>query len=152
MGKSCTRRGCYGGQGTLTVLYRQTSSGTFGGGDCSISIPCCTIRDTSGGNATPGGNGGIGSPVPGSSTAPGGHGAPGGSSDPAGTGDGGGHATRTVLNRQTSFGSFGSFGAGRSVALSTRRTDGSGFTGAAADAPAATSTPATANSATFLMV
>ncbi|MCV7090899.1 hypothetical protein [Mycobacterium interjectum] len=156
MGKSCTScsrhvfAGSYG-QGTLTVLNRQTSFGTFGGGDCNISIPCCSICDTSGGNTTPGGKGGIGNPVPGSSTAPGGHTAPGGMSDPAGTGDGGGQATLTVLNRQTS---LGSFGAGTSVARSTSRTDPAADavspTAAASD-PAATRTPVTA-SAAFLMV
>jgi len=109
------------GQGTLIVLKRQTSFGTFGGGDCNISSPCCNICDTSGGNSIPGGNGGIGSPVPGSSTAPGGHTAPGGNSDPSGAAGGGGQGTLTVLNRQTSFGSAG--GAGMSVAWSTRRTD-----------------------------
>jgi hypothetical protein len=78
-------------------LYRQTSFGTFGGGDANISIPCLNICGTSGGNITPGGNGGIGSPVPGNSTAPGGHTAPGGNTIPC--------------------------GAGKSVAWSTRRTD-----------------------------
>lgn len=133
------------------MLNRQTSFGTFGGGDCNISIPCCTICDTSGGSTTPGGSGGIGNPVPGSSTAPGGHTAPGGMSDPAGTGDGGGQATLTVLNRQTS---FGSFGAGTSVARSTRRTDSDADVvspAAAASDPATTRTPVTAAVATFHM-
>ncbi len=64
-------------QGTLTVLNRQTSFGTFGGGDAIISIPLVNICGTSGGNTTPGGNDGSGSP-PGSTTAPGGNTAPGG--------------------------------------------------------------------------
>jgi hypothetical protein len=152
MWRSCTPRGLYG-QGTLIVLYRHTSFGTFGGGDCNISIPCCTICDTSGGNTTPGGKGGMGNPVPGSSTAPGGHTAPGGMSDPAGAGDGGGQATLTVLNRQTSFGSLG--GAGRSLVWSTRRTDpGADAVSPASSTsgPAATRRPVTAASATVLMV
>jgi len=150
------------GQGTLIVLNRQTSFGTFGGGDCNISIPCCNICGTSGGNTTPGGNGAIGSPVPGSSTAPGGHTAPGGNREPSGAGDGGGQGTPTVLNRQTSFGSFG--GAGKSVGWSTRRTDADATvvspvpsgaavaTGAATSDPAAAKTPIPAASPTFLMV
>ena len=68
-------KGVYG-QGTLTVLNRQTSFGTFGGGDANISCPCINICGTSGDNTTPGGNGGSASP-PGSTTAPGGNTAPG---------------------------------------------------------------------------
>ncbi len=113
-------------QGTLTVLYRQTSFGTFGGGGdaicCNIHAhTCCTSgapnRDKStgdgsggksgppgsttvpGGNTVPGGIGGTGIP-PGSNTVPGGNAVPGGNGSP---GDGG--------------------GAGVSVAWSTRRTD-----------------------------
>jgi hypothetical protein len=112
-------------QGTLTVLYRQTSFGTFGGGDaisCNILAHiCCTsgapncdksTGDGSGGksgppgnttdpggNTVPGGIGGTGIP-PGSTTDPGGNAVPGGSGSP---GDGG--------------------GAGMSVAWSTSRTD-----------------------------
>jgi hypothetical protein len=112
-------------QGTLTVLYRQTSFGTFGGGDainCNIlAHSCCTSGAPScdkstgdgsggksgppgsttapGGNTVPGGIGGTGIP-PGSNTVPGGNAAPGGSGSP---GDGG--------------------GAGMSVAWSTGRTD-----------------------------
>jgi hypothetical protein len=112
-------------QGTLTVLYRQTWFGTFGGGDaasCNILAHiCCTSgapnRDKStgdgsggksgppgstsapGGTTVPGGNGGSGIP-PGSNTVPAGKLTPGGSGSP---GDGG--------------------GAGTSVAWSTRRTD-----------------------------
>ncbi len=112
-------------QGTLTVLYRQTSFGTFGGGDalsCNIlAHNCCTSgrdncdRSTGdgsggksgppgsttapGGNTVPGGIGGTGIP-PGSTTVPGGNATPGGSGSP---GDGG--------------------GAGTSVVWSTRRTD-----------------------------
>ena len=112
-------------QGTLTVLNRQTSFGTFGGGDaasCNIlAHTCCTSgapncdkstgdgsggksgppgsTTVPGGNTVPGGIGGTGIP-PGSNTVPGGNGAPGGSGSP---GDGG--------------------GAGKSVAWSTRRTD-----------------------------
>ena len=111
--------------GTLTVLNRQTSCGTFGGGDaasCNILAHiCCTSgapnRDKStgvgsggkfgppgsttapGGNTVPGGIGGSGIP-PGSNTVPAGKPTPGGSGSP---GDGG--------------------GAGTSVAWSTRRTD-----------------------------
>lgn len=114
-------------QGTLTVLYRQTSFGTFGGGDaanCNIRAhSCCTsgapncdksTGDGSGGKfgppgsttdpggkTVPGGIGGTGMP-PGSITVPGGNAAPGGSGSP-GAGDGG--------------------GAGMSVAWSTRCTD-----------------------------
>ena len=112
-------------QGTLTVLYRQTSFGTFGGGDamsCNIlAHTCCTSgapncdkstgdgsggksgppgsTTVPGGNTVPGGIGGTGIP-PGSNTVPGGNAVPGGSGSP---GDGG--------------------GAGMSVAWSTRRTD-----------------------------
>jgi hypothetical protein len=112
-------------QGTLTVLNRHTSFGTFGGGDaasCNIlAHTCCTSgapnSDKStgdgsggksgppgsttvpGGNTVPGGIGGTGIP-PGSNAVPGGNAAPGGSGSP---GDGG--------------------GAGKSVAWSTRRTD-----------------------------
>jgi hypothetical protein len=106
-------------QGTLTVLNRQTSFGTFGGGDAAscniVAHTCCTsgapncdksTGDVSGGksgppggNTVPGGIGGTGIP-PGSNTVPGGNAAPGGSGSP---GDGG--------------------GAGKSVAWSTRRTD-----------------------------
>ena len=106
-------------QGTLTVLNRQTSFGTFGGGDtasCNIlAHTCCTsgapncdksTGDGSGGKSgppgsttAPGGIGGTGIP-PGSNTVPGGNAAPGGSGSP---GDGG--------------------GAGMSVAWSTRSTD-----------------------------
>jgi hypothetical protein len=50
------------GQGTRTVLNRQTSFGTFGGGDANICMPCVNICGTSGGNTTPGGNGGSGTP------------------------------------------------------------------------------------------
>ena len=71
------------GQGTLTVLNRQTSFGTFGGGDASICSPCINICGTSGGNTTPGGNGGNGSP-PGSITAPGGNTVPGGNTTAGG--------------------------------------------------------------------
>jgi hypothetical protein len=108
------------------VLYRQTWSGTFGGGGeairCSIHAHvCCTSgspnRDKStregsggksgppgntaepGGSTVPGGIGGTGIP-PGSNTVPGGNAVPGGSGSP---GDGG--------------------GAGMSVAWSTSRTD-----------------------------
>jgi hypothetical protein len=38
------------GQGTVTVLNRQTSFGTFGGGDAIIAIPCINVCGTSGGN------------------------------------------------------------------------------------------------------
>jgi hypothetical protein len=41
------------GQGTRTVLNRQTSFGTFGGGDANICMPCINICGTSGGNTTP---------------------------------------------------------------------------------------------------
>ncbi len=110
--------------GTLTVLNRQTSCGTFGGGDaasCNILAHiCCTSgspnRDKStgvgsggkfgppgsttapGGNTVPGGIGGSGIP-PGSNTVPAGKPTPGGSGSPGGG------------------------GAGMSVAWSTRRTD-----------------------------
>ncbi len=110
--------------GTLTVLNRQTSCGTFGGGDaasCNILAHiCCTSgspnRDKStgvgsggkfgppgsttapGGNTVPGGSGGSGIP-PGSNTVPAGKPTPGGSGSPGGG------------------------GAGMSVAWSTRRTD-----------------------------
>ena len=93
-------------QGTLTVLYRQTSFGTFGGGDalsCNIlAHNCCTSgrdncdRSTGdgsggksgppgsttapGGNTVPGGIGGTGIP-PGSTTVPGGNATPGGVED-----------------------------------------------------------------------
>lgn len=73
------------GQGTLTVLNRQTSFGTFGGGDAIIAIPCINICGTSGGNTIPGGSGGNGSPS-GSSTTPGGNTVPGGSAKPGGGG------------------------------------------------------------------
>jgi hypothetical protein len=98
-------------QGTLTVLYRQTSFGTFGGGDaasCNILAHiCCTSgapncdkstgdgsggksgppgsTTAPGGNTVPGGIGGTGIP-PGSNTVPGGNPTPGGSGSP---GDGG---------------------------------------------------------------
>ena len=110
--------------GTLTVLNRQTSCGTFGGGDAASCIIlahiCCTSgspnRDKStgvgsggkfgppgsttapGGNTVPGGIGGSGIP-PGSNTVPAGNPTPGGSGSPGGG------------------------GAGTSVAWSTRRTD-----------------------------
>ncbi len=110
--------------GTLTVLNRQTSCGTFGGGDaasCNILAHiCCTSgspnRDKStgvgsggkfgppgsttapGGNTVPGGIGGSGIP-PGSNTVPAGKPTPGGSGSPGGG------------------------GGGMSVAWSTRRTD-----------------------------
>ncbi len=110
--------------GTLTVLNRQTSCGTFGGGDaasCNILAHiCCTSgspnRDKStgvgsggkfgppgsttapGGNTVPGGSGGSGIP-PGSNTVPAGKPTPGGSGSPGGG------------------------GGGMSVAWSTRRTD-----------------------------
>ena len=112
-------------QGTLTVLYRQTSFGTFGGGDaisCNILAHiCCTSGDPNcdkstgdgsggksgppgsttvpGGKTVPGGIGGTGIP-PGSNTVPGGSAVPGGNGSP---GDGG--------------------GADISVPWSTRRTD-----------------------------
>ena len=97
--------------GTLTVLNRQTSCGTFGGGDaasCNILAHiCCTSgspnRDKStgvgsggkfgppgsttapGGNTVPGGIGGSGIP-PGSNTVPAGKPTPGGSGSPGGGG------------------------------------------------------------------
>ena len=137
-------------QGTLTVLYRQTSFGTFGGGDANIceACPniCCTSGDPNcdkstgdgsggqsgppgsttepGGNIVPGGTGGTGSP-PGSTTIPGGNTVPGGISGDSALGGGGagdGQGTLMVLKRQTSSGTFGG-GAGMSVAWSTRRTD-----------------------------
>jgi hypothetical protein len=73
-----------------------------------------------------------------------------------------GQGTPTVLNRQTSFGSFG--GAGKSVGWSTRRTDADATvvspvpsgaavaTGAATSNPAAAKTPIPAASPTFLVV
>jgi len=90
-------------QGTLTVLNRQTSFGTFGGGDaasCSIlAHTCCTSGAPNCDKSTGDGSGGKSGP-PGSTTVPGGNTVPGGI---GGTGDGG--------------------GAGKSVAWSTRRTD-----------------------------
>lgn len=123
--------------GTLTVLYRQTSSGTFGGGDANVcdACPniCCTSGDPNcdkstgdgsggqsgppgsttdpGGNIVPRGMGGTGSP-PGSTTIPGGNTVPGGISGDSAPGGGGGGAaagqgTLMVLKRQTSSGTFG---------------------------------------------
>ena len=112
-------------QGTLTVLYRQTSSGTFGGGDAHIcdACPhiCCTSGDPNcdkstgdgsggqsgppgsttdpGGNIVPGGIGGTGRP-PGSTTIPGGNTIPGGISGSPG-GGGGGAASVAWSTRRT---------------------------------------------------
>ena len=78
-------------QGTLTVLYRQTSFGTFGGGGdairCNIHAHiCCTSGAPNRDKSTGDGIGGTGIP-PGSNTVPGGNAVPGGSGSP---GDGGG--------------------------------------------------------------
>jgi hypothetical protein len=103
-----------GGQGTLIVLYRQTSFGTLGGGPAAnIACPCANICGTSvvkicimsGENVTPGGSGGSGSP-PGSIVVPGGNAVPGGNTI-GGAGGGGG-------------------GAGTSMTRSIRRTDPDG--------------------------
>ncbi len=68
-------------QGTLTVLYRQTSFGTFGGGDaisCNIlAHTCCTSGAPNCDKSTGDGSGGKSGP-PGSTTAPGGNAVPGG--------------------------------------------------------------------------
>src|ERR1700722_13423648 len=91
-------------QGTLTVLYRQTSFGTFGGGDaisCNIlAHSCCTSGAPNCDKSTGDGSRGKSGPPAGSNTVHGGNAAPGGSGSP---GEGG--------------------GAGMSVAWSTRRTD-----------------------------
>jgi hypothetical protein len=95
----------YDGQGTLTVLYRQTSFGTFGGGPAAnISCPCMYIRDisccNSGDKDTPGGSAGSCSPpgstidgpcdngIPGGNV--GGHVVPGANTTPGGGPPGGG--------------------------------------------------------------
>ena len=44
------------GQGTRTALTRQTSFGSFGGGDANISVPCVNICGTSGGSTTASGS------------------------------------------------------------------------------------------------
>jgi hypothetical protein len=84
-------------QGTLTVLNRQTSFGTFGGGDaasCNIlAHTCCTSGAPNCDKSTGDGSGGKSGP-PGSTTVPGGNTVPG-------DGD----------------------GAGKSLAWSARRTD-----------------------------
>ncbi len=68
-------------QGTLTVLNRQTSFGTFGGGDaasCSIlAHTCCTSGAPNCDKSTGDGSGGKSGP-PGSTTVPGGNAVPGG--------------------------------------------------------------------------
>jgi hypothetical protein len=68
-------------QGTLTVLYRQTSFGTFGGGDaisCNILAHiCCTSGAPNCDKSTGDGSGGKSGP-PGSTTVPGGNAVPGG--------------------------------------------------------------------------
>jgi hypothetical protein len=88
-------------QGTLTVLNRQTSLGTFGGGDaasCNIlAHTCCTSGAPNCDKSTGDRSGGKSGP-PGSTTVPGGNTVPGGIGSP---GD----------------------GAGKSVAWSARRTD-----------------------------
>jgi hypothetical protein len=99
------------------VLYRQTSSGTFGGGFACICLPCRYIFAisccNSGDNDTPGGNDGTG--VPSGSTIDGGcddNGTPGG--------HGGGHGSPGA--NTTPGGGPGS-GGGAGTSLSTRRTD-----------------------------
>ncbi len=93
-------------QGTLTVLNRQTSFGTFGGGDAASCIIlahiCCTSGAPNCDKSTGDGSGGKSGP-PGSTTDPGGNATPGGSGSPGGGG--------------------GPGGAGKSVAWSARRTD-----------------------------
>ena len=44
------------GQGSRTVSNRQTSFGTFGGGDANICMPCVNICGTSGGSTTASGS------------------------------------------------------------------------------------------------
>ena len=106
-------------QGTLTVLNRQTSFGTFGGGDaasCNIlAHTCCTSGAPNCDKSTGDGSGGKSGP-PGSTTVPGGNTVPGGI---GGTGIPPG--SNTVPGGNAAPGDGG--GAGKSVAWSTRRTD-----------------------------
>jgi hypothetical protein len=110
-------------QGTLTVLNRQTSFGTLGGGDAASCIIlahiCCTSGAPNSDKSTGDGSGGKFGP-PGSTAAPGGNTVPGGIGGsgirPGSTTDPGGNPT------PGGSGGPGDGDAGASVAWSTRRT------------------------------
>jgi hypothetical protein len=134
--------------GTLTVLNRQTSFGTFGGGDCASCIIlahiCCTSGAPNCDKSGADGSGGKFGP-PGSTTAPGGNTVPGGSGGsgipPGSTTDPGGKPT------PAGSGSPGEGGVGASVGWSTRRTDPDAAVGSPVPRDAASKTASIAMAA-----